>query len=448
MCQKKKARTLAPPVNWSDFEKTVFTHTQTPLSLGLSWTNPHLTRTLFNHKKKYRFEARTHTDSHATSKVKDHNPPNTMTCDSSMSSSSHHSHHSHGGTGSELQFPGKLHNMMEYVEREGYDNIVSWVNNGQAIMVHDPKKILDLLPKFFSQTKFRSFQRQLNMWHFERILKGPTKGAFRHPLFRRDNKNLCSRMSRNINDNQWKLQGSNPILSTTTTMTTVGGTTTMSMDCNGTNGGGGFSNLTMDTIKSGCGGGVAPTNGLTSLMMLNNHQVSSSSTSCSSGNHQRRMMIFPLLNMMNNPGNIFATTSTSGGVFGDNSSNNLSSSSSSSASVDCLFDNDALASVLDTAESLLVNNDKLVIDDDFFDDDDMEHEEDPAAELFEGRRFHMVDGDGGGDTSNNNNGSLQLQPPQPPLSSSSSSSSQVGMGNMTSLMFQLNNNNGNNSMVC
>ena len=66
-------------------------------------------------------------------------------------------------------------------------------------MINDPDRLLEILPMFFGQTKYRSFRRQLNMWHFERLLVGPDKGAFVHPFFIRGNKALCSFMSRHIN---------------------------------------------------------------------------------------------------------------------------------------------------------------------------------------------------------------------------------------------------------
>jgi hypothetical protein len=101
--------------------------------------------------------------------------------------------------GSETQFPGKLHDMMTYIQNQGLESIVSWTRNGRGIMVHNPEKLLDtLLPLFFGQSKYRSFQRQLNMWHFERILEGPDRGAFMHPNFVRGNKSLCAYMSRHL----------------------------------------------------------------------------------------------------------------------------------------------------------------------------------------------------------------------------------------------------------
>jgi hypothetical protein len=97
---------------------------------------------------------------------------------------------------SEKQFPGKLHDMMTYVECVGLEHIVSWIHNGRGFMVHDPEKMVEILPLFFSQTQYRSFSRQLNMWHFERVLDGSCKGAFVHPSFLRGHRSLCAEMSR------------------------------------------------------------------------------------------------------------------------------------------------------------------------------------------------------------------------------------------------------------
>ena len=286
----------------------------------------------------------------------------TMTCDSmsssiastSTSSPTSCSSNLHG-TGSEMQFPGKLHTMMEHVEKEGLENVIAWVHDGRAIMVNDPKKIVELLPKFFSQTKFRSFQRQLNMWHFERILKGPQKGAFRHPLFRKDNKKLCARMSRNIKDNQWKLQ-SNPILGGSSTATT------------------------------GAAGGVAPPADAALGGMFAALKSSKMPTS----------LQYMMMNNVNHHRDLLPKSKDilSGGICGALVGGYKSSPLSSPQ--DCIFDNDALESVLDTAESLLIGDKSatggglLMIDDDIFDDDEID-----TNCLFEGRRFHMVDAEDG-----------------------------------------------------
>jgi hypothetical protein len=100
--------------------------------------------------------------------------------------------------GSVCHFPGKLQDMMEYVEANGLESAISWMLHGRGFQINDPEKLLCILPLFFGQTKYRSFRRQLNMWHFERIQDGPNKGVFIHPYFVKDNKALCSYMSRQV----------------------------------------------------------------------------------------------------------------------------------------------------------------------------------------------------------------------------------------------------------
>ena len=69
--------------------------------------------------------------------------------------------------------------------------------HGRCFRVHDPIKFVSMvLPHYFSQTKYRSFQRQLNHYGFERIVKGPLEGYYKHPSFLRDDKELCESMGR------------------------------------------------------------------------------------------------------------------------------------------------------------------------------------------------------------------------------------------------------------
>jgi hypothetical protein len=52
------------------------------------------------------------------------------------------------------------------------------------------------MPKYFNkQTKFPSFTRKLNRWNFTRVTRGPEAGAYYHPLFQRENQQLCMQMT-------------------------------------------------------------------------------------------------------------------------------------------------------------------------------------------------------------------------------------------------------------
>lgn len=112
---------------------------------------------------------------------------------------------------SKLPFAWKLYEMLEMIERNQVDDIVSWVDDGQAFKVHNLKRfVAEIVPKYFKQSKYKSFQRQLYFYGFTRVsssssdCKGWTIGSYRHPMFRRGYKTLCLSMvpiKKNSNSN-------------------------------------------------------------------------------------------------------------------------------------------------------------------------------------------------------------------------------------------------------
>ena len=95
-------------------------------------------------------------------------------------------------------FPWKLHDMLLQVKLNNQEHIVSWDLNGRALKVHDPQAFATkILPVYFlHSTKWESFQRQLNLYGFKRISRGPHKGIYLHKYFVKDNRSLCSLISR------------------------------------------------------------------------------------------------------------------------------------------------------------------------------------------------------------------------------------------------------------
>mmetsp|Transcript_106394 Transcript_106394/g.307905 ORF Transcript_106394/g.307905 Transcript_106394/m.307905 type:complete len:331 (-) Transcript_106394:124-1116(-) len=94
-------------------------------------------------------------------------------------------------------FPWKLHDMLDAMDREGDHSVVQWQPHGRAFMVHDPKKFVQaIMPHYFNQTKYASFQRQLNLYGFNRLSHGKDKGAYYHVCFVRGQRNLCRNMVR------------------------------------------------------------------------------------------------------------------------------------------------------------------------------------------------------------------------------------------------------------
>jgi len=87
----------------------------------------------------------------------------------------------------EPTFPVKLYNLLMAVEQEGKEEIISFTPSGRAFFIHQPGRFLhEILPRFFSgQQKLGSFKRQLSVYGFDRIPRGPAEGAYAHPDFLR-----------------------------------------------------------------------------------------------------------------------------------------------------------------------------------------------------------------------------------------------------------------------
>jgi hypothetical protein len=90
----------------------------------------------------------------------------------------------------------KLHEMLDNVERTGNQHIVSWLPHGRAFKVYRQQSFVKkIIPYYFNQSKYKSFQRQLHLYEFTRTQRGPEAGAYSHPNFIRGVPSLCLSMS-------------------------------------------------------------------------------------------------------------------------------------------------------------------------------------------------------------------------------------------------------------
>jgi hypothetical protein len=79
------------------------------------------------------------------------------------------------------------------------EHIAGWSQDGLSFMIHDPDQLVEmLLPLFFGATKYRSFQRQLSLWCFDRIVVGYNKKSvmLKHPYFIKGKKSICEHLGR------------------------------------------------------------------------------------------------------------------------------------------------------------------------------------------------------------------------------------------------------------
>jgi hypothetical protein len=95
-----------------------------------------------------------------------------------------------------MHFPWKLHELLEE-KGKGHSSVVSWLPDGKAFKVHKKEVFCDeLMPVFFNSSKYKTFQRSLNLWGFKSVVRGTDKGAcYQHKFFVRGNADLCKNMT-------------------------------------------------------------------------------------------------------------------------------------------------------------------------------------------------------------------------------------------------------------
>lgn len=93
-------------------------------------------------------------------------------------------------------FPKRLYNLLDNAERDGYNDIISWLPDGTTFQIfidhHDEDHVVDLFKRNnFNLTKYKSITKQLTLYNFQRI----SKGCYRHELFVRGRPDLFHKKS-------------------------------------------------------------------------------------------------------------------------------------------------------------------------------------------------------------------------------------------------------------
>ena len=101
----------------------------------------------------------------------------------------------HGGAN--IAFPVVLHRLLADATDECFEQIISWQPHGRAFIVHDHDRFVsEVMQKYFRQSRYASFQRQLSLYGFLRLTKGSDSGAYYNELFLRGLPHLCTYMQR------------------------------------------------------------------------------------------------------------------------------------------------------------------------------------------------------------------------------------------------------------
>jgi hypothetical protein len=121
-----------------------------------------------------------------------------VTCSSSETSTVCHDHSSkEGGKVREVRqsFPCKVYDMLQNADSQDFRFIVSWNAEGSGFTVHNKDLFTSkIVPKYFNQTKYKSFQRQLSLYGFQRITMGKNRGLRYHEKLLRGSRQFCREM--------------------------------------------------------------------------------------------------------------------------------------------------------------------------------------------------------------------------------------------------------------
>ena len=93
-------------------------------------------------------------------------------------------------------FPLKLHIILKILEKEGNDDVFSWLPHGRSFGIHKPGQFEEVIKRFFRQSQISSFRRQLNLYGFLRLTNGRDSGSYYHELFLRSKPLLSLKMTR------------------------------------------------------------------------------------------------------------------------------------------------------------------------------------------------------------------------------------------------------------
>jgi hypothetical protein len=102
-------------------------------------------------------------------------------------------------------FPYQLHQILDDAELHGFQHIVSWLPSEDFFKVHRFKEFEEqIIPRYFKQTRYKSFVKQLNIYKFQRIKTGENMGAYTREHFQRGRMDLCKLINREKVDRRKK----------------------------------------------------------------------------------------------------------------------------------------------------------------------------------------------------------------------------------------------------
>eukprot|EP00980_Cylindrotheca_fusiformis_P016193 scaffold4811_cov171-Cylindrotheca_fusiformis.AAC.1 len=116
-----------------------------------------------------------------------------------------------GKRGVPQQFPRRLYEMLESEAKSATKSpseevVISWSDSGRAFRIVDVGTfVTSVLPKYFRTKKFSSFQRNLNLYGFTKVRRGPDTDMYAHPAFMRGRPESLSELRKSTSSSRQRL---------------------------------------------------------------------------------------------------------------------------------------------------------------------------------------------------------------------------------------------------
>ena len=96
-------------------------------------------------------------------------------------------------------FPFRLYYMLEDATKQGFEDVVSWLPDGNGFVIHNRETFEhEIMRVYFSHTQWKSFLRQLNFYNFQRVSKRcrGMGSCYTHPFLVRGDTAKCKLIRR------------------------------------------------------------------------------------------------------------------------------------------------------------------------------------------------------------------------------------------------------------
>jgi len=122
-----------------------------------------------------------------------------------------------GKRGVPQQFARRLYEMLQSESKLAITSpnqtvFISWSESGLAFRIHDVDGFTSsVLPKYFRTKKFSSFQRNLNLYGFAKMRRGPDTDKYAHQSFTRGNPELLLHIRKSSSASRRKMSAASII---------------------------------------------------------------------------------------------------------------------------------------------------------------------------------------------------------------------------------------------